>query len=103
MLANSPSMLHLAPSRRPGKQFTADQHATDFASARPNRMELGVAPQAPRRILVDIAVATQCLDRLAGHPSRLLGGVEDCAGANRAYDDVIQVTAPLDQRKRKAA
>src|SRR5260370_13918819 len=81
LLANSPSRLHMARSRRLGEQFTSDQHATDFARACSNLIELGVAPQATRRILVDVAVAAKRLYRFSGHPGRLLGGVENCAGS----------------------
>src|SRR6476469_8975960 len=70
----------MVPSRRFGKQFTADQHATDFARARSNLVELGVAPQATRRILIDVAVAAKRLYRFSGHPGRLLSGVENGSG-----------------------
>src|SRR3546814_7974001 len=43
-------------------------------------VELGIAQQAARRIVVDIAVAAQRLDGLQRHPGRLLGGEENRPG-----------------------
>jgi hypothetical protein len=54
-----------------GEQLAADQHAADFAGAGADLVQLGVAPQAADRVLVDVAVAAQRLDRLAGHPGGL--------------------------------
>src|SRR6516165_8507169 len=70
----------MVPSCRLGKQFTTDQHATNFACACSNLIELGVAPQATRRILIDVAVATERLDRFSCHPGRLFGGIENSTG-----------------------
>src|SRR5574337_985683 len=74
-----------AASQRLGKQLAADQHATDFARAGADLVELGVAPQAAHRVFVGIAHAAQGLDRLAGHPGGLLGGVEDGPGGVLAH------------------
>src|SRR5471030_1904888 len=62
------------------EQFAADQHAADFAGAGADFIQFGVAPQAADRILVDVAVAAQRLDRLAGHPGGFFGAVQDGAG-----------------------
>src|SRR5471032_2267238 len=62
-----------------GVQFAADQHAADFAGAGADFIQLGVAPQAADRIVVDVAVAAQRLDRLAGHPGGFFGAVQDGA------------------------
>src|SRR6476659_6800724 len=89
----------MARSRCLGEQFTSDQHATDFACARSDLVELGVAPQATRRILVDVAVAAKRLYRFSGHPGRLLGSIENGAGcvlAERA--GMIQAVAGLADR-----
>src|SRR5258708_8483200 len=89
----------MAPSRRVGKQFTADQHAADFARACSNLIELGVAPQATRRILIDVAVAAERLDRFSGHPGRLLSGIKNGSGrvlAERA--GMIRAVAGLADR-----
>src|SRR5476649_1186205 len=51
------------------EQFAADQHAANFTGARTDFIELRVAPQTPDRVLVDIAIAAQYLDRFASHPS----------------------------------
>src|SRR6266852_4831978 len=64
--------LHGASSRRLGKQLAADQPAADLGSSRADLVELRVAPQAPGRVIVDVAVAAQALDRLARHPGRFL-------------------------------
>src|SRR5207253_8450353 len=72
--------LHWARSGRLGKQLPPDQPAADLGSARADLVELRVAPQAPRRVVVDVAVAAETLDRLARHPGRFLGGVKDRAG-----------------------
>ena len=51
------------------KQLAADQHAPDLAGARPNLVQLGIAPEAAQRVLVDVAVATDRSARLRP-PSR---------------------------------
>ena len=53
------------------KQLPPDQHASDFGCARADLVKFGVAQQTAGRILVDIAVAAQTLDRLQRHPCRL--------------------------------
>src|SRR4051794_10949898 len=60
-----------------GEQFPSDQHPPDLAGAGADLVQLGVAPQAPQREFVDVAVAAVDLDALAGHPGRLLGAVQD--------------------------
>jgi hypothetical protein len=65
---------------RVSEQFAADQHAADLAGAGADFVQLGVAPQAAGRVFVDVAVAAEDLDRLAGHPGGLLGGVQDRPG-----------------------
>src|SRR5687767_6990877 len=62
------------------EQLAADQHAADLAGAGADLVELGVAQQATRRIVVDVAVAAQKLDGVERDQRRLLGGVEDGAG-----------------------
>src|ERR1700692_819504 len=57
-----------------------DQHAADFAGAGADLVELGVAQQAPGRIVVDVAVAAQYLHRVERDLGGALGGVEDRAG-----------------------
>src|ERR1700733_10144754 len=54
------------------EQFAADQHAADFAGAGADFVELGVAQQASGRIVVDIAVAAEQLDRIKRALRRLL-------------------------------
>ena len=49
------------------EQFAADQHAADLAGAGADLVELGVAQQAPGRIVVDVAVAAEHLDRFERH------------------------------------
>src|SRR3989475_6204756 len=68
------------PSGRLGKQLPPDQPAADLGRSRADLVELRVAPQAPGRVIVDVAVAAETLDRLARHPGRFLGGVENGAG-----------------------
>src|SRR2546421_9421504 len=68
------------PSGRLGKQLPPDQPAADLGSSRADLVELRVAPQAPGRVIVDVAVAAETLYRLARHPGRFLGGVKDRAG-----------------------
>src|SRR5690606_12365834 len=53
-------------SRRALEWFAPDQHAADLRGAVANLVQLGVAPQAPGRILVDVAVAAEDLARLIG-------------------------------------
>src|SRR5487761_968281 len=62
------------------EKLATDQHAPDLRRAGADLVELGVAPQPAGGKLVDVAIAAQALDRLARHPRRLLGRVEDRAG-----------------------
>src|SRR5471030_2696356 len=76
------SMIGISLSARSScfsKQFAADQHAANFTGSCTDLIELRVAPQTPDRILIDIAIATQDLDRFAGHPRRFFGRVENHA------------------------
>ena len=66
--------------RRLREQLAADQHAADLAGAGADLVELGVAQQAARRVVVDVAVAAEQLDRVERHLGGLLGRVEDGAG-----------------------
>src|SRR5512139_336849 len=75
----------IAASHRLGEQLAADQHAPDLRGAGADLVQLSVAPQAPERVLVDVAVAAEDLDALAGHPGRLLGAPEDDARAVLAH------------------
>src|SRR5438876_5608071 len=68
------------PSGRFGKQLPPDQPAADLGSSRADLVELRVAPQAPGRVIVDVAVAAETLDGLARHPGRFFGGVENRPG-----------------------
>src|SRR6185437_3898739 len=75
------SLLMIGPrSFRLFEELAADQHAADLRRAGADLVELGVAPQTPGRELVDVAVAAETLNRLAGHPRRLLGRMENRAG-----------------------
>src|SRR6266702_3619728 len=58
------------------EDFPTDQHPSNFRSSCADLIQLRVAPQPAGGELVDVAVATQSLDRLAGHPGGLLGGIE---------------------------
>src|SRR3989442_1098001 len=66
------------------EKFAPDQPAADFGSAGADLVQLGVAPQPSGGRLVDVAHAAERLDRFAGHPGRLLGGVQDRAGSGLA-------------------
>src|ERR1700724_2274374 len=66
-----------SPLLRLLENLPADQHPADFVGPCPDLVELGVAQQPPGRELVDVAVATQALDRLECHPGRLLRGEQD--------------------------
>src|SRR5437762_2595447 len=63
-----------------GEQLAADEPAADFGSAGADLVELGVAPQPPGRRLVDVAHATQRLDRLPGHPRRFFRRIQNGSG-----------------------
>src|SRR5256885_2468707 len=79
MVVSSVFYVGSQPSGRLGKQLPSDQPAADLGSSRADLVELRVAPQAPGRVIVDVAVAAETLDRLARHPGRFLGGVKDRA------------------------
>src|SRR6266545_1599221 len=76
----------LASSDRPKvlfrlvEQLAADQHPPYLRRARADLVQLGVAPQPTGGIVVDVAIATQSLDRLPGHPGRLFRRIEYRAG-----------------------
>src|SRR6476659_4680185 len=70
-----------SPSHRLREQLAADQHPAHFRRPGADLVQLRIAPEAPERVLVDVAVAAEDLDALAGHPSRLLGAPEDHRGA----------------------
>ena len=63
------------------EQFAANQHAANFTGACTDLIQLRIAPQTPDRILVDVAIATQDLDRFASHPRRFFGRVKNHARA----------------------
>src|SRR5580704_3085355 len=67
-------------SRRLVEDLPPDQHAADLARAGADLVELGVAQEAPGRIVVDVAVAAEALDGVESDRGRALGGVEDRAG-----------------------
>lgn len=46
------------------KEFASDEHAPNLGRARTDLIQLGVAQQTARRILVDVAVAAQDLNGL---------------------------------------
>src|SRR5215471_1160366 len=62
------------------EKLAADQHAANLGRSRADLVELRVAPQPPGRVVVDVAVAAEALDRLPCHPSRALAREEDRAG-----------------------
>src|SRR5437588_7474671 len=64
------------PLLRLVEQLAADQHPPDLGRAGADLVQLGIAPQAPGRVFVDVAVAAERLNRLTRHPRGLLGCVE---------------------------
>jgi HTH-type transcriptional regulator/antitoxin HigA len=60
-------------SRALFEQLPPDQHAPDLARAGADLVELGVAQQAPERVIVGVAGAAENLDRVEGDLSRALG------------------------------
>src|SRR5262245_13137580 len=46
------------------EQLATNQHAPHFAGAGADLVQLGIAQQAPGRVLVHVPVAAQCLHRL---------------------------------------
>src|ERR1700758_4669535 len=59
------------------EQFPPDQHAADLAGSGADLVELCVAQEPARGIVVDIAVAAEQLDRIERDLCRLLRGIED--------------------------
>src|SRR5471032_1498289 len=55
------------------EELPADEHSADFRGAGADLIQLCVAPETSSRGLVDIAHATQGLDRLTRHPRGFLG------------------------------
>src|ERR1700720_2485297 len=64
------------PRLRPVAQLAAHQPPPDLGRAGADLVQLGIAPQAPGRVFVNVAVAAERLNRLTRHPRRLLGCVE---------------------------
>src|ERR1700722_10906654 len=62
------------------EELTSNQHAADFVGARADLIELGIAQQSPRGIVVDVAVAPQCLDGVERATGCIFAGKEDAAG-----------------------
>src|SRR5438552_12148005 len=55
------------PLSRLVEQFATDQHPANLRRTSADLIQLGIAPQATGGIVVDVAIATQRLDRLASH------------------------------------
>src|SRR4030095_8680491 len=62
------------------EEFSSNQHPAYLRGAGADFVELRVAPQAPGRIVVDVAIAAQRLDRLTGHPRGFFRRVQNRAG-----------------------
>src|SRR3954454_19989114 len=57
------------------EQLPSDQHAADFAGAGADLVQFCVAQQSSRRIVVDVAVAAEQLDRIERALRRLFRGI----------------------------
>src|SRR6266850_3887139 len=62
------------------EELAADEPAPDLGGAGADLVELGVAPEAPGRRLVDVAHAAERLDRLAGHPRGFFRRIQNGPG-----------------------
>ncbi len=67
-------------SGRHVEQLATDQDAPDLLRSRADLVELRVPQQPPRRKLVDVAVAAQCLDRFERHLRRAPGREQNTCG-----------------------
>src|ERR1700730_18932379 len=56
------------PLLRLVEQLAADQHPSDLGRAGTDLVQPGIAPQAPGRVFVNVAVAAERLNRLTRHP-----------------------------------
>src|SRR5207302_4565170 len=74
-----PEEIRRRTSRRLIEDFAADQHAADFRGAGADLVELGVAQQPAGRVVVDVAITAEDLDRVERERRRFFGGVEDGA------------------------
>ena len=54
------------------KQLAPDQHPPDLARSGADLIEFCIAQQAPRRVIVDIAIAAKQLDRVKRRLGRVL-------------------------------
>src|SRR6516225_7670229 len=88
--ANSPGKTTTNPSKtrtlipfspRLFEDFAPDQHAADFAGAGADLVKLRIAQKPAGRIVIDITVAPQTLDRFERHPGGALRGIKDGAGS----------------------
>ena len=73
-------------SARLVEQLAADQHAADFAGAGADLVQLRVAQQAAGVVIVDVAVATQRLNRFQRHLRCFLRGLQNAARRVEARD-----------------
>src|ERR1700730_10866885 len=63
------------------EQLAPDQHAPNLAGTGADLIELGITQIAPGRIIVDVAVAAEELDRIKRHPRRILCRIETSASS----------------------
>src|SRR6476646_10175997 len=67
-------------SARLVEQLPADQHAPDLAGAGADLVELGVAQIPPSRVVIDVPVSPQKLNRIERDLGGVLGSIENGAG-----------------------
>src|SRR5471030_1734256 len=74
------SAISVSGSNRFFEKLASDQHASDLVGARADVVQLGVAQQAPRGEVVDVAVAAHGLDRFQRDLHGVLRGKEKARG-----------------------
>lgn len=62
-------------------QGASDEHSADFAGSSTNLVELRIAHDSASRVIIDVPVAAEDLDRIEADLSCLLGAVEDDTSA----------------------
>ena len=78
------------------QNLPSDEHTADFACARADLVELGVAKEPTRGVVVDVAIAAEKLDGVERKPGGRFGGKQIApAASSRAVSPRSQARATV--------
>merc|ERR1711879_331751 len=78
-------------------EVASNQHAADLTRTSPDLVELGITQQPTGRVLIDITVPSETLDRLTRHPRRLLSRVQDHSSAILGHVRLARIARARDR------